>query len=372
MKGKERKLEGSARRQGIFKLVNPLQRAFAAGGVQRPAPVLPRLRPIEACAREELVEAIASAGKWLLDLENDAGYWVAEFEADTTVESYFILCRTFMGQHDDPRIEKYACTIRRCMLPEGGWAVYANGPPELSVSVLSYFALKVAGVPAEAEDMRRARKVIRDLGGVTAANTYTKFYLSFFGQYDWSHVPAVPPELILLPSKGPVSIYSISSWARAIFVPMSILYALKPVCQIPPQCGVDELFANGKDNTDMSLPRPERALSWKTVFILTDKAFKVAEKFPIGLARRAAIKRAERWMLARISRRLQQNTLGPRDISLSYSHDQLRLNRRLRFRNPQQHSRINAAAAQTIQTFASLLLFICLSLRRRYSQQPNN
>ncbi len=263
---------------------------------------LPALDHVAAPAAQAVAESAARASEWLLSRQNDAGYWVAELEADTTVESYFILFRAFMGKYDDPRIPKYARTIRKCMLPQGGWSIYENGPPELSVSVLSYFALKVAGVSAQEEDMRRAREVILDLGGVTNANTYTKFYLAFFGLYEWSHVPAVPPEMILLSSKIPINIYSISSWARAIFVPMSILYALKPVRAIPPECGVDELFVGGRENADFSLARSTKLFSWSTLFLLTDKALKMAEKFPIALARKAAIKRAERWMLRRFAR----------------------------------------------------------------------
>jgi len=284
----------------IFKLIKPRGAAAAA----RPAPrrESPTLPHLPAPAEPPVTDALARARDWLLSLQNDAGYWVAELEADTTVESYFILFRTFMGRHDDPRIPKYAKTIRSCMLPQGGWAAYENGPPDLSASVLSYFALKVAGISADEEDMRRATAVILNLGGIANANTYTKFYLAFFGQYDWSHVPAVPPEMILLPSKIPINIYSISSWARAIFVPMSILYALKPVCAIPPECGVDELIVGGRENADLSLPRPPKVFSWSTVFLLTDKALKMAERFPIALARKAAIRRAERWMLARFER----------------------------------------------------------------------
>ncbi len=249
-----------------------------------------------------VADGIERASGWLLGRQDPAGYWVAEFEADTTLESYFILFKTFMGRHDDPKIPQYARTIRRSMLPEGGWPIYLHGPPEISVSILSYFALKLAGVPASEPDMQRACEKILELGGATRANTYTKIYLAFFGQYDWQYVPAVPPEMILLPAMAPINIYSMSSWSRAIFVPLSILYALKPVCPIPDDCGVEELFVGGRDNADFSLPCSARTLSWSRLFLLTDKALKIAERFPIGLARRAAVKMAEQWIVKRFER----------------------------------------------------------------------
>jgi len=255
--------------------------------------------PAPAPESAHVEEAIASSSRWLLGRQHAEGYWVAELEADTTLESYFILFRTFFGKRDDPRMAKYARVIREAMLPEGGWPIYAHGPVELSVSVLSYFALKIAGISADEPDMRRARDAILRLGGVTKANTYTKFHLAWFDQYDWEHVPAIPPEMMFIPAIAPINIYEMSSWSRAIFVALSVIYALKPVCPLPPECYVDELFAGGRERADLSLRRTRKAISWTNFFLLTNRALKIAEKFPIGAARRAALKKAERWMIER-------------------------------------------------------------------------
>ena len=250
-------------------------------------------------ALEKVEAAVASASQYLKSRQHPDGYWVAELEADTTLESYFILLRTFLGRRDDPRLTKYARVILGAMLPEGGWAIYQHGPVELSVSVLSYFALKVAGVSADEPGMKRSRDAILQLGGATQANTYTKFHLAWFDQYDWEHVPAIPPEIMFIPAIAPINIYEMSSWSRAIFVPLSVIYALKPVCPLPPECHVDELFVGGRAHARLSMTRTKGAFSWTNFFLLTDKALKIAEKFPIGAARRAALKKAERWMIER-------------------------------------------------------------------------
>ena len=49
----------------------------------------------------------------------------------------------------------------------------------------------------------------------------------------WKDVPAIPPEMVFLPGRSPFSIYDMSSWSRTIFVPLSILWAAKPVCPLP-------------------------------------------------------------------------------------------------------------------------------------------
>ena len=48
--------------------------------------------------------------------------------------------------------------------------------------------------------MARARCQIHDLGGVEATNSYTRLYLALGNVLPWSYVPAIPPELILIPS----------------------------------------------------------------------------------------------------------------------------------------------------------------------------
>ena len=78
-------------------------------------------------------------------------------------------------------------------------------------------------------------------------NTFTKIYLCFLGQYDYDAVPAIPPEIVLLPKWFYFNMYEISSWSRAILVPLSIAYAKKPFKKIPPEQGIDELFVGGRD-----------------------------------------------------------------------------------------------------------------------------
>ncbi len=41
-------------------------------------------------------------------------------------------------------------------------------------------------------------------------------------------VPAIPPELMLLPNWFAINIYEMSSWTRGIVIPLTILYAHKP------------------------------------------------------------------------------------------------------------------------------------------------
>ncbi|HLK89006.1 MAG TPA: squalene--hopene cyclase [Polyangia bacterium] len=249
--------------------------------------------------RARLDAAIDAARDWLLARQTPEGFWQGELEGDTTLESYLILLETFFNRRQSDKVRDLARVIRAEALPEGGWAQYFGGPPELSVSALSYFALKVAGEPAEAPHMQAARAVIRRLGGVGRANTYTRQHLAMFGQVPWDSVPAIPPEMIFAPKKAPFSVYDLSSWSRTIFVPLSIIWAKKPVVRLPPGCGVAELL---EDATALGPVATPPAADWKTAFHGLDRLLKIGERIPgSGLLRQHAVKRAGDWMIERLA-----------------------------------------------------------------------
>jgi squalene-hopene/tetraprenyl-beta-curcumene cyclase len=245
-----------------------------------------------------VARSLERARAWLLARQQAMGFWCGELEGDTTLESYMILLEAFFGRFGSEKSAALARVIREEMVPTGGWAQYPGGPAEISVSVLSYFALKVAGDPPDAPHMRLSRDVIVGLGGVERANTYTKYHLAFFGQYAWSDVPAIPPEMVFLPSAGPFTVYDMSSWSRTIFVPLSILYALRAGAPLPPARGVAELLTGG------GLPGAASASAdrgvWKKVFFGVDRLLKTYERLPGAAAlRRRAIERAAAWMIER-------------------------------------------------------------------------
>ena len=147
--------------------------------------------------------------------------------------------------------------------------------------------------------MRAARAIIAALGGVGRANTYTRHHLAMFGQVSWESVPAIPPEMLFFPRQAPFSVYDLSAWSRTIFVPLSIIWAEKPVIALPAACGVGELL---EDAAALGPVDPPPAADWKTVFHGIDKLLKVGERVPgAGLLRRRAVKRAGAWMIERLA-----------------------------------------------------------------------
>src|SRR2546421_7324917 len=243
--------------------------------------------------------AISAARKFLFSRQHEQGYWCGELEADTTLESDYILLHTLLGTGDREHFQKAARYILQHQNEDGGWGIYAAGPSNVSASVKAYFGLKLAGYKFDHPAMVRARNKILEMGGATEVNTFTKIYLCFFGQYDYDAVPAIPPEIVLFPNWFWFNIYEISSWSRAILVPLSICYAKKPFKKIPAEMGVEELFVGGRDKSRMHLHWDKKRISWRNFFLFLDRLTHWFERVHIRPLRSVALKSAEKWMLQR-------------------------------------------------------------------------
>ncbi|MBN1588963.1 MAG: squalene--hopene cyclase, partial [Pirellulales bacterium] len=250
--------------------------------------------------------AIANTRQWLLSEQHDDGHWVGELEGDTILESEYILLLAYLGQEDSDRARRAARYLIEKQLPDGGWAMYPGGRLEPSGSVKAYFALKLTGHDPSAEYMQRARRAILAAGGADVVNSYTRYYLALLGQIDYEHCPAVPPEVVLLPQWFPVNLYAVSSWSRTIIVPLSIMSAYRPVRRLDAERGVRELFVREpKDWPPLrcpDLPGGTGLLSWDRFFRTADRVLKWCQRHGVTPLRARAIRRAEKWMLARMQR----------------------------------------------------------------------
>jgi squalene-hopene/tetraprenyl-beta-curcumene cyclase len=251
---------------------------------------------------EHVTEAIDASCEFLLSRQCEEGYWCGELEADTTLESDYIMLHTLLGTGDQARMERTLTEILRHQNADGGWPTYRRGPSNMSVTVKAYFALKLMGRTAEHPVLAKAREWVLAHGGAVEVNTYTKLYLCFFGQYDYNAVPAIPPEIVLFPKWSYFNLYEISSWSRAILVPLSIAYAKKPFKKIPAEQGIEELFVGGRANANLYLRWEKKLFSWRNFFLFTDRMVHWFERIHVRPLRAIAIKKAERWMLDRMEK----------------------------------------------------------------------
>lgn len=256
-----------------------------------------------ATASGQLDEAIERASQWLLSQQRDDGHWCGELEGDSILESEYILLLAYLGrERSDDALAAARCLLDQ-QLPSGGWAMYPGGDLEVSGSVKAYFALKLTGHDPNAEYMQRAKAAIRNAGGADAINSFTRFYLALLGQISYDHCPAVPPELILLPDWSPINIYRMSAWSRTIVVPLSIMWAHRPVRQIESERGIGELFLYPPEQwPELRCPglnQQRRWFTWEFFFRSADRTLKTLERHGIKPLRAHALRKATRWMLER-------------------------------------------------------------------------
>lgn len=230
----------------------------------------------------------------LLRLQHPDGYWCGELECDITPTADSILLARFLKRNMPSKTAKAAKRILSLQNEDGSWSIYHGGPGDISATVKGYFALKLAGHGAAEPRMQNAARFIRGRGGVDAANTFMKFYLALFGQWPWARVPAMPPELFLLPASFPFNIYAMSSWTRAIVIPMFLLYARKPLVEIAAEQGISELIAGERCAVS---PKKD---PWTKFFHRMDFLLKGLEKFPLKPWRNKAMRLCRDWILGHL------------------------------------------------------------------------
>src|SRR5260370_39904544 len=104
-------------------------------------------------------DAVDRAVSLLLSRQAFDGHWVGELQGDTILESEYILLLAFLGREGEEKTTRIANYLLSQQLPEGGWNNYPEGPPDLSVSVKAYFALKLTGHDPQSDYMVRAREL---------------------------------------------------------------------------------------------------------------------------------------------------------------------------------------------------------------------
>lgn len=265
---------------------------------------------LDAPSPESVREAVSKSRDWLLERQHDEGYWLGELEGDTILESEYVLLLVWLGRGKNQLVQECAARILEQQRSEGGWALYPDGPLEISSSVKAYWVLKIAGHDPASEPMTRAAEAIRQAGGAERVNSFTRYYMALLGIISYKQVPAVPPELMLLPNWFPINIYEMSSWSRTIVVPLSLLWAFQPKTELPAEHKIDELFLNSPEDLPVTMPPSEQLdamkkksfFPWDSFFRGVDRTWKLVERLHLNPFRKRAVAAAQNWILARFEK----------------------------------------------------------------------
>ena len=197
------------------------------------------------------------------------------------------------GDIDPGLQQKCVDHILSRQVPDGGWNIYPGGPSEVN-DRSSRSGAEARRFLAGIQGSSLARAKIHELGGIEKTNTYARLYLALLGQIPWDAVPTIPVEFLLLPRWLPVNLDAVSSWTRAMVVPLAIINHYKPTRTLPDERGIRELYL------DPTRVPHHKTSGLKQFFILIDRCLKFIERNGYLPLRQAALNVAERWMLERI------------------------------------------------------------------------
>lgn len=242
-------------------------------------------------ARDQAIDA-------LLARQHPDGWWKGDLESNASIEAEDLLLRQFLNISHPQTTAATANWLRHRQRSDGTWAAFYDGPGDISITTEAYVALKLAGDPADADHMRRAREFILDQGGLEATRVFTRIWMALFGQWPWEQLPTLAPEMIFLPSWCPLNIYSFACWARQTIVPLTIVGAYRPVRPLPFDIRELRTGATPKErqpkpitSTDGIFQRLDRLAS------LTDRA--VLSRRLARPLRQRALRQAESWIVQR-------------------------------------------------------------------------
>jgi squalene-hopene/tetraprenyl-beta-curcumene cyclase len=227
----------------------------------------------------------------LIALQSPNGWWKGELETNVTMDAEDMLLREFLGIRTADQTAAAAKWIRSRQREDGTWANFFGGPADLSTTIEAYVALRLAGDAPEDEHMARAQHFIYASGGIEASRVFTRIWLAMFNLWKWEELPVMPPEMIFVSRHLPLNVYDFACWARQTVVALTVVSAHRPSHRL--DFTIDEL------KTGVPAPRRDPINTWAGRFQAVDVLLHFYERRPLKFLRRAALRKAERWIVQR-------------------------------------------------------------------------
>jgi squalene-hopene/tetraprenyl-beta-curcumene cyclase len=279
---------------------------------------------------ERAAGALGAARDHLLKQQDPMGWWKAELQTNVTMDAEDLMLRHFLGILEPALASASARWIRSQQQPDGSWNTFHGGPPDLSTTIEAYVALRLAGDEPSAPHLRAAAGFVRGRGGIAASRVFTRIWLALVGEVDWASLPVVPAEIMFLPPAAPLNIYDFGCWARQTIVALTVVMAHRPARPLPfsleelrvpispsapgpaaagpsqPSQPLQPLQPSQPSQPSSDHAGPERPDLRTTSgrFLALDRVLHAYERLPRWflprrLLRRAALMRAEQWIVRR-------------------------------------------------------------------------
>jgi squalene-hopene/tetraprenyl-beta-curcumene cyclase len=242
--------------------------------------------------RAVFTAALERARRHVLERQDSSGCWRTGEYKQVGMDAEDLLYREFAGIRTDELTAAVARWIRSTQETDGSWPGRQYGGGNLTVSVLAYAALRLAGDSPDAYHMALAAGWIRDAGGLAAVDLPAQVWLAVFGQAEWEDVIVPPPEVIYVPPSYPIRLAGQPEWGRLTLVPLAVLGAIRPVRGLPFRLAELRVAADGqaveRGGPTARVPGLDRGLqAYRQSLHVT----------PLGAARGAALRKCGDWIV---------------------------------------------------------------------------
>ncbi|MGD9695001.1 MAG: squalene--hopene cyclase [Thermoleophilia bacterium] len=245
--------------------------------------------------RQDARQALERAVAHLRAARHPEGFWWGELESNPTMTAEHVFMLHALGILREQDRAPLVAELRATQYEDGGWRNWYQGPPDLSTTVETYYALKLLGVPPDDPGMARARALVHELGGADRSRFFTKLWLAVLGHYPWRRLPVLPPEMILLPDRAPLSPYRFACWARGTFVALMVVLSRRQT--YPQRVSPIELFTDPPGTHPAGEAKtPGR---WTPLLERGVSIARLYNRFPIRPLRRLAEAKIARWIVER-------------------------------------------------------------------------
>jgi squalene-hopene/tetraprenyl-beta-curcumene cyclase len=248
--------------------------------------IVERETPAAPAVERDLDHALEASVERLLGLQHPGGWWVGELESNVTMTAQHVFLLHFLRRLDEATLARCANELLSRQRPDGTWAIYWGGEPDLAATIESYAALRMAGLGSDDPRLAGARRFIEGRGGIGASRAFTRMWMALIGAWRWQDVPQIPVEIVLLPHTAPFSVYDFACWARQTLVALSVVMHYRPARPVAPERACTEL--------DLGTVRTTRGpIDWGDRLLTRYQG----GRFKPG--RERALRAAERWIIDR-------------------------------------------------------------------------
>lgn len=180
-------------------------------------------------------EAVRRGAGFLVARQKADGRWDGEYGGPMFLLPLYVAGAYVTGQEiPQARRQGMIAHFRSVQNADGSIGLHTEAPGSMFCTALSYVALRILGVAPDDPDAARMREWIRSNGTPLGSAAWGKAVLALLNLYGYEGVQPVPPELWLLPRWLPFHPGRFWCHVRAVYVPLSYLYATRACCPATP------------------------------------------------------------------------------------------------------------------------------------------